>query len=532
MLKSTLLAGLTQLARDVDLINQLNVFPVPDGDTGVNMYHTLQRAWQEISELESSSVSEVAERFAYGALMGARGNSGTILSQLLRGLAEGLNGATDLTAPVLARGCRAAVTRAYAAVSQPVEGTILTVAREATASLAAGNLENETLEGALGILVEAAEHALEATPQQLPILEEAGVVDAGGMGLLSFLRGLQSKDEDAAPQIAAFNAPVTLDFDAVSFGYDVQFVMLGEGMDIRLIRKEMEARGESVIVAGDASAIKVHIHVDNPAIPIDYAVRAGAMLDDIIVENMQLQFQAFSAGREAADAAHGAARDPGVAVIAVAEGAGFQSLLRELNCKRVIPGGAGKNPATEDFLAAIGQTSAERVIILPNDRNVVLAAQQAADLIPEQHVTVLPTESVPQGINSMIAFGDAVDAGAGAAAITAAMRKAAKAGVSIALTRATRSAQLGRLTIRERDYIAIINGEIKAAGGAMDHVLITALRLVSGADKELATLYYGADVSSSEAICLIERLSNRIRELEFEVVYGGQPLYLFLISVQ
>ncbi len=536
-LKKALGAGVAQLAKDVELINQLNVFPVPDGDTGINMYHTLKRAWQEISELSSNNVSEIAQRFAFGALMGARGNSGTILSQLLKGFAQGLNNAATLGPPVLLAGCRAAVERAYAAVSQPVEGTILTVAREATDSLDSAGLEGASLDDMLDSLVRAAEHSLAGTPLKLPILKEAGVVDAGGMGLLSFLRGMQGQETVAAsfltlPTLSEIGAQSGSPNDSDSYGYDVQFVMHGAGMNLSRIRTDLEKLGWSVIVVGDDATIKVHIHVDNPARPIDYAITKGAVLDDIVVENMQLQYEEFAAQGQMQTVATRVTSASDVAVIAVAEGAGIQSVLRELNCALVIDGGAGWYPATEDFINAVKRQSASHVIILPNDRNIVMAAQQAAPLIAEKKVAVLPTESVLQGISAMIAYGDAADGGADPDTMADRMREAVSNCSALSITQATRDTKLGKLTIRERDYLAIIDGQLEVASADLESALLQAMRKVETADKELATLYFGAGISSAEASRLIERLSKCIDELEFEMVDGGQSLYPILISVE
>ncbi|MCY3779640.1 MAG: DAK2 domain-containing protein, partial [Chloroflexi bacterium] len=281
-LKAMLGAGVNCVSEHVALINDLNVFPVPDGDTGINLHHTLQRAWQEIANREEDALCVVAERFAYGALMGARGNSGTIMSQFLRGFAAGLKQASVLTAPLLIDACESAVARAYAAVSQPVEGTILTVARESVADLTV----DMSLDEIFASMVNAAHRSVNNTPNLLPLLKEAGVVDAGGMGLLCFLQGLKKhvcgeRAEIRLPAPGEFERPTLQAAPAESYGYDVQFMMMGERLDVGAVREDMEQLGWSVIVAGDSTAIKVHIHIDNPALPLDYAVRAGADLTDV-----------------------------------------------------------------------------------------------------------------------------------------------------------------------------------------------------------------------------------------------------------
>ena len=531
-LKLLLGAGVKGLAQNVELINELNVFPVPDGDTGINMFHTLNRAWAELDSAADARAGAVAQRFAYGALMGARGNSGTILSQLLAGFAEGLEDAERVTAPLLLAACDMAVKRAYAAVSEPVEGTVLTVAREAAQSLH----EGLSIDGMLRTLLANAQAALEDSPNQLAILKDAGVVDAGGMGLVCFLQGIQEHScgapvdlrmpaKSSAENSAAAGAP------AEAYGYDVQFLMRGAALNVGKIRSDLEELGWSVIVVGDDRMIKVHIHVDNPALPLDYAVKAGAALDDIVVENMQLQAAAVARqkGRPVA-----ALKPAPAAVIAVVEGEGLRGVYRDLNCAYIIAGGAGKNPATEDFISAIEQLEAEAIIILPNNRNIELAARQAADLVAGERVSIVATRTVVEGVSALIAFGDAGDGGDGQlppAEIVAAMREAARSTTSLEITRATRSTTLQGLDIRQGDYLAIIDGRMSAAAADIKSALLDGLNIAGAEGKELATLYYGGGLSRAEAEDLIKDLVLKIPSLEFEAIYGGQALYPLIVSV-
>ncbi len=529
-LKILLGAGVKAVADNVVLINELNVFPVPDGDTGINLFHTLNRAWEEVDNSADTKAYAVAESFAYGALMGARGNSGTIMSQLLAGFAEGLGEAETVSAPLLAAALRSAVKRAYAAVSQPVEGTVLTVAREAAESLHEGlSLDDMFLN-----LVTYAQASLEDTPNHLSILKDAGVVDAGGMGLVCFLRGIYEHACGAPLDMLLPARPATesasgTDSAGESYGYDVQFLMLGARLDAAAVRSDLEKLGWSVIVVGDDSMIKVHIHVENPALPLDYAVKTGASLDDIVVENMQLQ--AAAVARQSEKPAHEATPQP-VSVIAVVEGDGMRGVFRDLNCASVIEGGAGKNPATEDFIAAIDQLDSEEIIILPNNRNIELAAQQAADMSDSRRVTVVPTRTSAEGVNAIIAFGDASDGQLPADTIVASMREAALATTSIEITRATRSARLQGVDIRENDCLAIIDGQISVAAEDIDTALRDAMKMADADHKELATLYYGAGLSQAAADEIIEALMLNFPNLEYEAVYGGQALYPLIVSVE
>ncbi len=524
-------AGVDCLARNVERINQLNVFPVPDGDTGVNMHNTLQRACEEIAGLRSDDASLIAERFAFGALMGARGNSGTILSQLLKGFADGLGDSPVLTPPLFAEACAAAVARGYAAVSQPTEGTILTVAREAAESLRRYDGAAGSLKEMLDVMTLAARASLENTPNLLPILKDANVVDAGGMGLLCFLEGMRTGDpqlEIAAPRMTG-SAPAIDDLGD-DFGYDVQFLMIGAGLDVGQTRRDLEAMGWSVIVVGDDRLIKAHIHVENPALPLDYAIRSGAALDDVVVENMTRQFQRSRGSPLPAPKA--VESDPAASVIAVVAGDGLRAIFRDLNCGAIIDGGGGSNPSTEDFIRAMARSPAETLILLPNNRNVIMAARQAADMAEGPRAEVVATETVQQGINAMLAFGDARDSAADFETMVAQMREAAAETVSIEIARASRATRIHDLDVNENDCIGIVDGIIRVASTDITSATVKALATLEARGLELATIYYGAGFSASDADQLIQRLRKAFEGLEFEAVYGGQPLYPLLISVE
>ena len=522
-LKAALAAGVAQVVRSAQQIDALNVFPVPDGDTGANMSHTLRRAYAEIADTDCQDASAIAARFAYGALMGARGNSGTILSQLLRGFADALDGASLLTAPLLLAGARSAVQRAYAAVTEPVEGTILTVARQACECLDAADKDSASVSDLMDMAACAARVSLENTPNLLPILREAGVVDAGGMGLLCFLQGMQAGvgAESAADFALARVAPMQTATAADSYGYDVQFLMRGAGLDVAAVRRDLSALGWSLLVAGDSAAIKVHIHAHNPAPPLDYAIRAGAQLDDIVVENMSLQAKAFQANQQPSE----------IAVVAAADGGGLRAVLSDLGCACVLDSSAGK-PSSEDFVAAIHALPQRQIIILPNDGDIIMAARQAAALTSDKQVEVLPTRSVQQGISAMLAFGNATDSQAQLDETRAAMRDASLAVVSIAAARASRTSTINNLPIRAGDYIAIVDGEIRASASDLPAALLSALQPLADETRELATLYYGADLTSAQAEDLMKRLQAGCAAIEYELVYGGQRVYCVLVSVE
>ena len=308
--------------------------------------------------------------------------------------------------------------------------------------------------------------------------------------------------------------------------------MRGESQDVVSIRRKLEQLGESVLVVGDESAIKVHLHVENPAVPIDYAVKTGAVLDDIVIENMQLQAEAFTKRRHARVDIASAVSAMAVAVIAVAQGDGIRAVFKDLNCSVVIEGGAGASPAAEDFLSVMQELPAERFIILPNDRNIIMAAQQAARFVPDKRVQTLPTHSVLQGISAMIAYGDARDEQADPDTFVERMQEAIASVRSIEITRATRTTTINGLAIEKDEFIAILDGEIVGSAGDVKSALLPAFSKVTGAETELATVYYGAEVTDSAASVLITHLRNEINAIDFELVYGGQDLYPYLISVE
>lgn len=563
-LRAALTGAISQFSQHVEAINAMNVFPVPDGDTGINIYHTLQRAGAEIAQIDNPTVAEVTQRFAYGALMGARGNSGTIFSQLLKGFAEPLEGAQALTCADLALACQRAVQFAYDAVTSPVEGTILTVAREAADALALHARADSDLCQALSALVSAAQASLRNTPERLPILKEAGVVDAGGMGLLVFLQGLAPAEGAADVPLVKVSAAEASQAAAMTptpdddYGYDVQFLMLGENQNLAQIRADLAQMGWSLLAVGDPATVKVHIHVHNPALPIDYAIQSGATLDDIVVENMALQSQRSAS--QGASRAAAVSQEPtaAFAVLAVASGKGLRAIFEELGCAAVLPGGQSANPSVQDFLDAIAGIKAASALILPNNRNIILTARQAAQNCPDKRVEVLPTSSVVQGISAMIAlrsFEDSledshdesheesrdeslqhsVNDGADAATVSAAldeMTAAAQQVSSIEITRATRDARLHGLAIQAGDYLAIGDGRMLAAADTAEAVIKAALEQVVKAEHELATFYYGASLMENAARHLIERLSILFPELELELVFGGQDLYAYLIGIE
>jgi hypothetical protein len=496
LLKQLTGAGLGWLNYNRETVNQMNVFPVPDGDTGTNMSLTMRKAYDQVALANDRHVGNVSGGIAQGALMGARGNSGVILSQWWRGFARALEDYDAFDAALFAQACSAAVETAYKAVVEPVEGTILTVSRramEAVRELANG--ENDLLR-LFEAKVEAGYYAVRHTPEQLPILKKAGVVDSGGLGLvyifegmLRFLRGedIPSLEQTAERDSATWRDALEPD-DAEGYGYDVQFLMRGRGMSVAAVRQSISAMGWSTLVVGDQELIKVHVHVHDPGAPLSYAVGQGAALEDVVVENMQRQYEAYVEKRLERETQE-MGRVENVAVIAVASGQGLKRLFTdELQAAHVIEGGQTMNPSTEDFLAAIHAVSKSSVVLLPNNKNIILAAEQAASLAQDKQVQVVPSRTIPQGICAMIAYNNLPDAQQ-INAVVAAMKDALTSVVSCEVTRATRSAEFGSVVVREGQYIGLVNGNLVVAGSDMVELVRALLRKAGAGERELVTVY-------------------------------------------
>jgi len=538
LLKQLTAAGLGWLNYNRETVNQMNVFPVPDGDTGTNMSLTMRKAYDTVAPLDDKHVGHISGGIAHGALMGARGNSGVILSQWWRGFAGALSGHEVFDAPLFSSACVAAVDAAYKSVVEPVEGTILTVSRRAMESVREHARTEKNLFVLLEANVQAGYDAVRRTPEQLPVLKKAGVVDSGGLGLvyifegmLRFLRGEEIPDqEQAADQQAGWQDALEPE-DEEGYGYDVQFLMRGNALDIGGVRTAISQMGWSALVVGDEDLIKVHVHVHDPGVPLSYAIAQGAALEDVVVENMQRQHEVYVEKRlERETQEH--ERIESVGVITVATGPGLVRLFTdELQAAHVIEGGQTMNPSTEDFLAAINAIPNACVILLPNNKNIILAAEQAASLAQNKVVRVVPTRTIPEGISAMIAYHNLPDTGA-VDNVAAAMKEALRAVISCEITRATRSAEFGNLVVQEGQYIGLVNGDLVAAGYDILQVVTETLRHAGADEHELVTVYYGDNVHAAQAQALVDVLSAEFPGQEFETVYGGQPLYPYIISME
>ncbi len=528
-----LLSGaVAMLEQNYQQVNKLNVFPVPDGDTGTNMLMTARNAWKFVQELPADAdFGTVADHFARGAIRGSRGNSGTILSEMLRGFASEVIGCRTLDYEALRRAIAAAVRMAYSVVEKPVEGTILTVAREIGEEVqdaSAGDLLD-----LLRRIVERAKRAVLSTPDYLPILRKAGVVDSGAQGLAYFFEGMYRVALGESLEITGGTveeatrslSEVLQSEDPQGYAYDVQFLLEGDNLNLDDIRADIGAMGDSMVVLGDETLVKVHIHVHDPGVPLSYGVRLGTIYD-VVVENMQLQANEYIAKRE------NAAIEPtpieGNAVVTVAPGDGLARLFLSFTGTRVVSGGDTMNPSTGDLVDAIRALDAACIFILPNNRNIILTAEQAAREFPDKQVRIIPTRTIPQGIAAMLAF----NADGEPDAVAAKMDQARQEVLSAEITTASRAIELDGVQVQEGDIIGLLEGKLVASGAHIAEVVRAILHSAIQPQHELVTLYFGADQTQADADALIAALAPQFGSVEFDSVAGGQPHYFYLMSVE
>lgn len=532
-------AGYAWLAQHHESVNALNVFPVPDGDTGTNMLLTMQSAWEEIVKVDRNHLGKIMQAAAHGALMGARGNSGVILSQILRGMARGLEQHTTCDVQQLAHALRLASDTAYKGVVKPVEGTILTVIRlVADAAEKAAQLDHD-LRFVFRRIVHTADEAVAKTPSLLAILAQAGVVDAGGKGLFYLLEGMAHALEgerviqDQTRQAAFSGHAEALEGE---YGFDIQFILQGSNLDVDEIRRVITSMGESVLVVGDSRAVKVHLHSSEPGHALNYGVSVGHM-SRIIVENMDAQFEEFVHGEGSGDgplagraAPHTDAQpisQTGIAIIVVAPGAGLQQVFQSLGANHIVAGGQTMNPSTQELLAAVEASAAEDVIILPNNSNIIMAAQQARSLASKR-VHVVPSKTVPQGISALIAFQPADSVEDNINAMTDALAAIETGEITVAV----RSAVFDGIQVEAGEVIGLLNDVLTAHGHDALTVALELLRQMQADDREIITVYYGQPVNETEAAGLQAVIQESYPDQAVELINGGQPHYHYILSVE
>jgi uncharacterized protein len=540
-------AGLYWLEYNCQHVNALNVFPVPDGDTGTNMLLTMRSACNRVQNGDEAHVGKVAQELSQGALMGARGNSGVILSQIWRGLAKSLKNRATFNTLDLAEALQEAADTAYKGVMRPVEGTILTVIREGADEAQDAAEKSQDLRFMTERVLERCQQALARTPDLLPILKQAGVVDSGGQGLvyifegmLRYVHGQLSGMENGGAGVTAVPAQalVAPEEGNLEFPYDVQFILMGENLDVLKVRAEIDAMGDSTVVVGDDKVIKVHIHVKDPGEPISYGIRHG-IISDVVVENMQLQMEEIiqaapsQAGQSsslimAPTSDNGPAIEPGqIGVIAVTAGAGLGRVFRSLGAAAVVNGGQTNNPSTEEIFQAIQDVPTNKIIILPNNKNIILTAEAAGDLSPKD-VVVVATRTAPQGISAMFSL----DLNGDLEAVAEAMQEMSAQVVSGEITRATRSVTLDGVTVEEGQFIGLVDGRLAVSAAELDELLPPLLETMAVAECEIVSLYYGEGVSQSEAEAFKEQIQTLYPDLEVELLAGNQPHYHYILGAE
>jgi DAK2 domain fusion protein YloV len=515
-------------------IDALNVFPVPDGDTGTNMMLTMRSTMEEAYRAPDNSASGVAHAMAKGALMGARGNSGVILSQIWRGLAQGLDGKESFNAADMATALQKSAEVAYNGVSNPVEGTMLTVmkdaAKEAQTQVDQGE---EDIIALLDAVVTAAGDSVARTPRLLKVLKDAGVVDAGGQGIytimegaLRFLKGETEAMRLRKPQIIVSDLPLTVPLpqaagvDEVPFGYCTEFLIKGEKMDPEEIKRRLEKKGESLIVVGDDSAVRVHIHTLTPGSIVQFGTKLGT-LHQVSIRNMDEQHQDFLEMQKE--------RMPATdtAVIAVASGDGLVEVFGSLGAAAVVPGGQTMNPSTKDILQVVQSTPSENIIILPNNKNIILTAGQVQELT-EKKIKVVPTKTIPQGVVALLAFDYEADFKANAEI----MENALSSVKTIEVTKSVRATRINGLHIKRRQPIGLLDDELIAAGDTDLDVINKILDNLDMKEAEVVTIYYGEDVTAEEAENIKASITEEYPNLQVELIKGDQPHYSYILSIE
>lgn len=553
LLKEMIIAGANLLEQNREAIDALNVFPVPDGDTGTNMSLTMKSTVKEIAAQDVPSASKLAGLAARGALKGARGNSGVILSQILRGFSRGIEGCDTIDAEAFARGLRSGADTAYKAVMKPKEGTILTVIRviaeDAQRYVAK---KPRTVSEVLDKMIRSGEAILEKTPDMLPALKQAGVVDSGGQGLLTVFRGWRAayNGEKIEETAAAVGNAATFEFEddhdaleELTFKYCTEFVIqdMNDGVtedDINKFRTRLGRIGDCVVCVGDFEFVKVHVHTNDPGKAIQWACAMGDLvnlkIDNMAEERKERLAKAEAAQREAEkkqqeeEAAKAEAPKKEYGMVAVSLGEGFSSIFTDLGVDHIVEGGQTMNPSIEDILDAIHDVGAKNVIVLPNNSNVILAASQAAELADDVNVLVLPTKNVAMGIGAVIAFNPEASLDENREEMTAAAEQV-KTGQ---ITFAVRDTVFEDKEIKEGDIIGIHNGRIETVGQSIHDIAVDLVGHVVEEGDSLITIYYGQDTSEEDAQALGAEVAELFGDLDVEVQYGGQPLYYYLISAE
>ena len=537
LLQKMLIGGAKRLEAHKEYINELNVFPVPDGDTGTNMTMTAMAAAKEVGNVTEVTIKEVTRGLSGGSLRGARGNSGVILSQLFRGFYKGVKDKEVLDTKAVAEGFKHAVSTAYKAVMKPKEGTILTVAKVTAEKAVRIARKEEEFEKFAEIVMEEANDILKKTPEMLPVLKEAGVVDSGGQGLVEFLQGtvdvLLGKEIDLSDVPKTTGKVSTSDVPSqgedIKFGYCTEFIVMTEkewtDENEQDFKKYLSGIGDCVVVVGDEDIVKVHVHTNHPGKAIEKGLSYGA-LTSMKIDNMReeheerLQLQAEESKKEEPRKPYG--------FVAVSIGEGLNEIFRGLGVDYLIEGGQTMNPSTEDMLNAIDQVNADTIFILPNNKNIILAATQAQSLVEDKNIIIIPTTTVPQGISAFIGFEAEQDVETNEEN----MKEIIECVKTGEVTYAVRDTSINGKEIKIDDIMGIDDDGIQEVGSSIETVTLDLINDMVDEDSELICIYYGQDMKEEDAQALLEKVEEKYEDCDVQLEYGGQPIYYFLLSVE
>ena len=526
-------SGANNLQNNKDLVDKLNVFPVPDGDTGTNMSLTISYAIKELAKVQNDNVTDIGKALSKGSLMGARGNSGVILSQIIRGIAKSVEGKENLNVIDLANAFKNGSDTAYKAVIKPIEGTILTVVRESGEY--AENIAQEDMDMIefLELVVEKANESLNKTPELLKALKEAGVVDSGGKGLVFIYEGMLSSlkgnnielVEGGISSDTNVSVEQNISTEDIKYQYCTEFILETNKVDDLTVRERFMKYGDSLAVVGDEGVIKVHVHTNDPGLAIQEALSYGQLLT-IKVENMKLQHE-NKVLKEAAQTEEVHVEEKEYGFIATSMGDGLAQIFRDFGVDHIIEGGQTMNPSTEDFMKAIEKLNAKNIIILPNNSNIIMAANQAKEL-SDKNIVVIPTKNVPQAFAALVTF----DGDADIAENEANMMEALSTVKSGQVTYAVRDTVINDVEVKEGNIIGIAEGKLLSAGDKVDEITTDLIEKLVDEDSAIITLFYGEDTSKEDAQALRDALEENFEDVDVELHYGGQPLYYYLISVE
>ena len=533
MLRDMFVSGANNLQNHKELVDKLNVFPVPDGDTGTNMSLTISYAMKELAKVENDSITEIGKSLSKGSLMGARGNSGVILSQIIRGFSKSIEGKEQISTEDLAKAFKNGSDTAYKAVIKPIEGTILTVVRESGEyAIKAAKKEKDLLKF-LEMVIDEANKSLERTPELLKNLKEAGVVDSGGKGLVLIYEGMyealkgnpiKAKDLNDSNVSEVKQAGTSINTEDIKFCYCTEFILESNSISDTEIRDIMLKYGDSLAVVGDEGIIKVHVHTNDPGLVLQDALKHGQLVT-IKIENMKLQHENILVGDT--DEIAQSVEEKEYGFIATSMGEGLAKIFKDFGVDYIIEGGQTMNPSTEDFMKAIDSINAKNIFIFPNNSNIIMAANQAKEL-SDKNIIVIPTKNTPQGFTALVNFNaDAsVDENEQALMESLTMVKSGQ------VTFAVRDTVMNDVEVKEGNIIGIAESKLMDAGDSVDEINTSLVEKLVDEDSAIITLFYGEDVTEEDANNLRDELEEKFEDLDIELYYGGQPLYYYLISVE